>query len=240
MLRDDAAGIAQTLLGFRGDQVANFATMFQFVQNQLEMGPIRPWFLLQEDSLVRTAIGDERIEIPADFIAECDELPLRYRPDDYPTDDEVQLRKDSYELLKKNFAPSTILPGVTQQIPQAYARVGYYFRIFPLPDANYAIRLIYYAKDTVLSSNIENKWLKWSPDILIGKAGKLLATGLRDAGAYGEFAKMEAAGMDRLLRENEEQKVVNTTPQMGGPHWAHAVPGMLPPGVSPDEIDDGH
>jgi hypothetical protein len=101
------------------------------------------------------------------------------------------------------------------------------------------IRLIYYAKDTVLSSNVENKWLKYTPDLLIGRAGRLLATGLRDAGAYGEFAKMETSAQDRLYRENEEQKVVNTTPQMGGPVWAHAASGMLPPGVSPDEIDDG-
>jgi len=239
MLRDDAAGIVQTLLGFRTDQLANIATMMQFVQNQLEMGPIRPWFLLQEDSLVRTTIGDERIEIPADFIAECDELPLRYRPDDYPTEDEVQLRKDAYDLLKRNFKPSAILTG-SKQIPQAYARVGYYFRIFPTPDNNYAIRLIYYARDSVLTSNVENKWLKWSPDILIGRAGKLLATGLRDAGAYGEFVKMEAAGQDRLLRENEEQKHVNTTPQMGGVVWAKAGVGLPPAGVSDAEIDDGH
>jgi hypothetical protein len=238
MLRDDAVAIAQMLMGFRTDQAANIVTMFQFVQTQFEMGPIRPWFLLQEDSLVRTTVGDERIEIPQDFIAECDELPLRYRPDDYPTEDEVQLRKDAYDVLKKNFAPSTILQNA-QQIPQAYARVGNYFRIFPLPDANYMIRLIYYARDTVLSSNVENKWLKYSPDLFVGKAGKLLATGLRDAGAYGEFTKMEATGYDRLMRENEEQKHVNQTYQMGGPVWAQARAGMLPPGVSPAEIDDG-
>ena len=230
MLRDDAISIAQILLGFRSDQNPNFVTMFQFVQNQLEMGPIRPWFLLQEDSLVLTTINEERIEIPQDFIAECDELPLRYRPTTYPTTPEIQLRKDAYDLLKRNFGPNTILPG-TQQVPQAYARVGIYFRIFPLPDQNYPIRLIYYAKDTVLSSNIENKWTKYSPDLLIGRAGRLLATGLRDAGAYGEFSKMETTGMDRLLRENEEQKHVNQTYQMGGPVWSMAQPGLLPPGV---------
>jgi len=203
------------------------------------MGPTRPWFLLQEDSLVNTTISDERIEIPQDFIAECDELPLRYRPSDYPSSDEIQLRKDSYELLKRNFAPSTILPG-TQQVPQAYARVGNYFRIFPLPDQNYQIRLIYYAQDVVLTSNVENKWLKYVPDLLIGAAGKLLATGLRDAGAYGEFSKMEAQCMDRLLRENEEQKVANQTLQMGGVVYAQASAGLLPAGVNPLEIDDGH
>jgi hypothetical protein len=239
MLRDDAVGIVQTMMGFRTDLAPTIVTMFQFVQTMLETGPPKPWFLLSEDSLVQTTIGDERVEVPADFLEEHNELPFRYRPIDYPTEDEVLLRKDDYSILKQNFAPSTISPG-SQQIPQAYAKVGKYFRIFPLPDANYMLRLIYYAKDVVLTTNITNQWLTFVPDLMIGKAGKLVATGARDAGAWASFDEMEKAGMATLVRANTAQDVANTTPQMGGPVRGSGRSGLLPPGISPDEIDTGN
>jgi hypothetical protein len=239
MLRDDAAAIMQTMLGFRTDQAANIVTMLQFAQTLLETGVPKPWFLLSEDSLVQTTAGDERVEVPQDFLAEHDTLPFRFRPASYPTEDETQLRKDDYEILKKNFAPSTITPG-SQQIPQAYAKVGNYFRIFPLPDTNYMLRLIYYAKDQVLTTNIENQWLKVVPDLIMGKAGRFLCTGLRDAGAKTEFERMESDGMASLIRANTEQEVSNTTPQMGGPVRGQGRAGLLPPGISPDEIDTGN
>jgi hypothetical protein len=239
MLRDDASTLIQTLLGFRTDQASNIVTLMQTVQFEAENGPIKPWFLLSEDSIAVTTIGEERLAVPLDFLEEDQELPLRYRPTDWPTEDEIDLWKDSYVLLKRNFAPSTILPG-TQQVPQAYALVGNYFRIFPTPDKEYNIRLIYYARATTLSSNITNGWLSNVPYFLIGKTGKLLAAALSNTIAFQTFDMMEKEGMDSILRENAARQEANKTPQMGGRVWSGARAGMLPPGVNPIEIDDGN
>lgn len=238
MLRDDATALIQMMMGFRTDLAPTIVSTMQFVQTLLERGQPKPWFLLSEDSLVQTTIGDERVEVPQNFLEEHNSLPFRYRPANFPTADEIELRKDEYDLLKRNFAPSTILPGTTQ-IPQAYAKVGNYFRIFPTPDANYMLRLIYYAQDVVLTSNVTNGWLTWVPDLLIGKAGKLVSTGARDAGAWAMFDEMETKGLASLTRMNTAQDVANTTPQMGGPVRGMGQSGMLPPGISPDEIDTG-
>jgi hypothetical protein len=57
----------------------------------------------------------------------------------------------------------------------------YYF--FPTPDEEFSMRRIYYAHDEILNDNVENKWLKHLPYLLIGMAGQRLASATRDAQA---------------------------------------------------------
>lgn len=218
MTRDEAIALMQIQLGFRTDQSANLVTCLQAAQQQLELQPTKPWFLVSTDYTLTTVAETEAVALPTDFLQEIDEQVLRYIPDedddaDDDTSNEVDLVKDSYDVLRANFRDNVFGE------PEAYALVGEYFRIFPTPDDEYTLKFIYYKKDTVLSSNVENGWLKWAPYLLMGKAGQLLsAGGLRDTGATQVFMGWEQQGAIALHAQNVAREMGNRDLQVGGPH----------------------
>lgn len=216
MTRDEAVAIIQQQLGFRSDLSSQIITNLKLAQTSLEKGPTKPWFLVAEDSYIRTTSGEQRLPIPSDFLQETDQAVLRYVPDDL-TDGEVDLKKDDYDTLRKNYLDSTT--GTTQTgPPEAYALLGEYFRLFPTPDDDYLIRQIYFAEDDVLSTNIENGWLKHFPYLLIGKAGGQIASALRDSGALATFNRWENEGRVLLVSQTYDREFTNRDMQMGGAH----------------------
>ncbi len=216
MTRDEAVAIIQEQLGFRSDLSTNIITNLKLAQTTLETGPTKPWFLIEEDSYIRTTAEEQRIPIPSDFLSETDQAVLRYIPDDL-TDGEIPLTKDDYDVLMANY-----LDGLTGTIetgtPEAYCLMGDYFRIFPTPDDDYLIRQIYYAQDTVLSTNVTNGWLTHFPYLLIGKAGGQLAAALRDSAAVGTFQRWEAEGRLLLVSQTYDREFANRDMQIGGSH----------------------
>ncbi len=214
MTRDQAIALMQIQLGFRTDMSSNLVTCLQAAQQQLELQPIKPWFLISEDSYIRTEADEGRLPLPSDFLQETEDAVLYYVPDDAEDEsDHVLLKKDEYDVLRKNFAETVSGP------PEAYCLLGEYFRIFPIPDDDYLLRMIYYQQDTVLDSNVENGWLKWAPYLLMGKAGQLLsAGGLRDSGASAVFQNWEAQGTLALHAQNVAREMGNRDMQIGGSH----------------------
>jgi hypothetical protein len=185
-----------------------------FAQTQLQSLPTLPWFLTSEDSFTTTTIDEERVLLPTDFLLEAEDARLYYRPDDWPEEDEVELKKEDYDQLKRDFL------GVEANVPEAYAILGGYFRIFPLPDAVYTIRMIYMKEDEVLTSNIENGWLKHNPMLLLGTELKLIAQGpIRDQVAAGIADQWIAVGMQVLNAKNAVREMTNREDQIGGRHW---------------------
>jgi hypothetical protein len=61
-------------------------------------------------------------------------------------------------------------------------------------DLDYTFTWSYYAKDAVLSSDVENLWLANQPEWLIGETGMRLAKDLRDPDAYAIFQEMQQKG----------------------------------------------
>lgn len=213
MTRDEGVALIHQQLGFRSDLAAEIVANLQLAQTTLELMPTKPWFLTSEDSFAATVIGEERIPIPLDFIQEVEDAVFKYRPDAYPDEDEIDLVKDDYDQLRLNFREEPDGP------PAAYALVGEYFRIFPKPDAVYQVRLIYYAKDTVLDTNIENKWLKHVPLLLLGSAGEMMTGGIRDTEASKKFKDWIALGSQILNSHSESRLMANrSNMQVGGPH----------------------
>lgn len=216
MLRSAAVSLIQQQLGFRSDLSSEIITNLQHAQVMLEAGPTKPWFLISEDSYIDTVADEPRLALPTDFLEEVDSAVLRYVPDDL-TDGEVDLRKDDYDILRKNYRDTTT--GTTEAgTPEAYALQGSYFWLFPTPDDEYRIRMIYYKRDTTLSTDVENGWLKWVPYLLIGKAGGMIAAALRDPAAVGTFRAWEQEGRLLLSSQNTARDMGNQTMQMGGPH----------------------
>ena len=216
MTRDEAVALMQQQLGFRTDLASTIVTNMKFAQTNLESAPTKPWFLISEDSYADTVSGEQRIAIPTDFLEEIDEATLRYIPDDL-TDGEIDLIKGDYDQLRKDYQDTTTGTTAVGE-PEAYALLDGYFRIFPTPDDVYRLKMIYYKQDTVLSSDIENNWLKWAPKLLMGETGAMIASSLRDAAALGTFQRWTSEGRVLLFGQNEARKHANMNYQMGGPH----------------------
>lgn len=210
MTRDEVSALIKIQLGFRTDQTDNIITALKLVQTNLESEATKPWFLLSELTTVTTTASEERVSLPTDFLLEHEENGLTYSPDD-TTADKVQLVKDDMDILKAYYKRR-------EGEPEAYCMDGNYFRIFPLPDAVYTLEMFYYKQDEVLSTNIENQWLKYAPYLLAGEAGLIIATALRDANAATTFDRWRKEGRSILYRENESRKHANKSYQIGGAH----------------------
>ena len=209
MLRSQAVSDAQEVMGFTTAHSAALIRQLQVAQQELEQDAELPWFLRKEVSSVGTVSGEERVQVPVDFLREVEEDALYYF-DSTADDDEkyTTLVKDELAFLRG------LLPGTGS--PTHYALDGPYFRLFPTPDAVYTLKMIYYAKDALLTANIENDWLKYLPTLLIGRAGQRVAASTRDAGAVVIFKEMASLGLGLLIRGNNARVTAGRTYVMGG------------------------
>lgn len=210
MTRDDAVTRIQHTLGFRTDKITEIINALQDAQVLLERGATLPWFLQTEVSSVVTVANVERVTIPSDFLREWEEDPLWYFVAGTGGDDDAwtELAKEDLAFLRDAY------PGSGE--PIAYALDIKYFRIFPTPDAIYTLKMVYYKTDAVLSTNIENQWLKYFPYLMIGEAGRLFSPGLRDKDAMAQFSRWAAEGRAQMLIENEARIHSSRRYVMGG------------------------
>lgn len=215
MTRDEAVSRVQQELSFRSDKATEIQSLLKDAQVELEREPELPWFLKSEISSANTIINEERVLLPLDFLRELDD------------DEEDGLYVfDSAAAVDEQWAPleKTTLPTIRAVFqsktgkPKAYVLDDEYFRLGPKPDKVYTLKMMYYQTDTVLSSNIENKWLKYAHELLIGIAGRKIAGGpLRDTMALQSFKEMEMRARTRLYTENIARREAARSRQMGGP-----------------------
>lgn len=212
MLRSTAIALMKQILGFRRDADTSYVTSLVAAQEQLEINPVKPWFLLTENATTFMTIGEQRVPLPSDFLEEHEDDALFYMPSD-TSKEEVPLIKRDLDYLKGLYTRTA-----TGE-PETYALVNDYFRVFPTPDDTYELKMIYYARDESLAdTDLENKFLKWVPYLLIGQAGLLMATGLRDKSAREMFAKMASDGLLLMNSQNEARAQANREMQIGGAH----------------------
>lgn len=208
MTRNEAVGWVQFHLGRRTDLSTECQNALKAAQEELERQEFLPWFLRTEITAASTTIDEERIAVPTDFIREYEEGGL-YR---LSTDDEfVPLEKDTLSILRAQFS------GRSSGAPTFYALDNDYFRLFATPDAVYSIKMIYYAHDAVLATNVENHWLKNAPWMMISEAIKILAPGLRDTAAFTFATKKGMEAKIDVIRSGEARDIENRRLQMGGP-----------------------
>lgn len=225
MTRDDAVTLILNRVGQRGgafgaaDAVlgAQVITEMQQQQDELEKSDLgtMPWFLSQEytDASFVTAIGVTTVAHPPRFLRELDEVrvALFYQDTTILDDDQwVPIEKEDYDVLK------TALGGESPGKPQGYCWIGEAFRLFPIPDAVYQLKVLAYIGDTVLTTNIENKWLKYAGRVLIGKTGEAVAgVGIRDDEAKAYFTDMATKGLAGLIRDNVARAEAGRSRQQG-------------------------
>lgn len=243
MLRDSCVALIQQQLGFRTDQASNIVGWMQLAQQDLEGGITKPWFLttgLNPASgvpgiLLTTTPNIQTVAVPTDFLEEVDNIPTFYLPQ-YPVTPQpvIPLVKDDYQVLVKNFSdvqdlpdPSldseVVLQSTVQLVlntgpPQAYALVGGFLWIFPVPDQVYTISFPYVQAGQILTSNIENVWTKNASKWIMGVAGKMAAQALRDQMAMQVFQTWEAEGSRLVEGQNTIRDMAGKDLQVGGPH----------------------
>lgn len=212
MNRDTARARIQFGLGRRTDLADEINDSLQDVQVRLEQEDALPWFLRTEISSTTTTAAEERVGVPSDFLAEWEDDALWYFNDtaSEPEDVWTKLQKSETDLLRAKY------PG--SGTPKAYSLDGTYFRIFPTPDAVYTLKQIYFAADQVLSTNIENKWLKYVPELLIGIVGQEMGVPIGlSAARFERFRQLESEGRTRIRRKNLQLELANRPLLIGGP-----------------------
>lgn len=204
MLRSEAVEVIQQSLLQVGADTAPAILRLQQAQNIIEKSPVLPWFLDATTTLT-TVAGTKTITPPADFAMEIAEQPLYYIPS---SGEPQEVYKDSEEYLKKNL----YTPGP----PQGWIWRGSLIELYPTPDAAYTLELAYSKKDDVLSTDMENLWLRYAPYWLIGAAGYLLAPSWRDAAGANFFVAIGSQEKELILEQTLERRYQNRTIVMGG------------------------
>lgn len=143
------------------------ATEVQLLQEvRLEQNPWLPWFLETEIATASTTALEERITLPSDFLGEIEEQALWL----YDAAQDIvwtPLKKMTYDNMLARY------PGTGR--PKAYAVSADYFHLMPISDVVYSVKMRYMAKDAILDSNIENKWLKYASDVVLAELGVTMA-----------------------------------------------------------------
>jgi len=211
MDRDTAVSVIANRLGRRSDPARlNIATEMIVAQERLEneMEEI-PWFLISEKEETATTANDERVKLPDDFLKEVDDMFL-WLYDATADDPEKELEKGFYDDIvnSERFTGSGA--------PKVYAIVGDYFRLRPIPDSNYTIKMIYAKRGTALTSNIENEWLKHASELLIAETGMIVAENVHNDKAYARFSRDKMAAKTALMKKMVARQMANQELFMGG------------------------
>lgn len=201
MLFEEAVDRLAKRLGQRQDLVDDIRFEMQQAQNiQLERDHMNPWFLLSEDTTAWCDLGDDRMRIPPDFLAEYEESALTLLNEDGSI---VPLRKELLECLIHKFGP-------TQSKPIFYALAGNYFHLYPIPSQQWEIRFKYYATAAELTDGEENVWLKYASDWLIAETGVVMAAQyLINSEMASIFQQQAQIARKRVWQENEARLHAN-------------------------------
>ena len=200
MLRDTAVSLIAARLGNRTDLNDSIIAEMQLVQETLEHGDFLPFFLISEQATTSTTIDEERLVLPGDFLREFEEGAFWY----YTNSDE-----NTYTPLIRREMEEIKGAGLESGAPQYYAMTGAYLRVAPVPDAVYVVKMIYYATDTLLDTNVENNWLKWAAEWIIAETGARVATYIQNDKLVQRFMQDIQTSSDRFKRFAEGRKHSN-------------------------------
>jgi len=214
MLRDIAVARVKTFLGFKKNLDAEIVQAMIEVQQMAEDDPQLPWFLRKSYSAFATVALQKNLSVPTDFIREEPEDVMSLTTTD---GGEHLVVREERSFLRLRLPDVDIDTGLSDPgLPRAYALVDNVFYFYPTPDQIYTINGTYYGNDTVLDTNIENKWLKNLPELLIARSGLMIAAGLRDKEALANLAAMNQMATAKLNNTSTANDMAGMKPVIGG------------------------
>lgn len=214
MTRSQLVAIMLARLGRRNDTLlqVNIETELQNVQETVcEQRPSLPWFLLSEMTDANTTAGEDRIELPGDFLMESDEEEgaLWYYDSTNEDNQWILLTKDSEVFLKATQSGTGA--------PVAYALAGEYLIVKPTPDDTYPMRFKYFKKDELLTGdNSDNQWMKFGRNCLMYETLAVVAREyMKDEASAAGFEARAAENWERLRRAEIARQEAGRDRQMG-------------------------
>jgi hypothetical protein len=212
MTRDEAVAFIKFGLGNRtGTELDNaIVARLQQAQRLLEQGRSLPYFLKVEDAAFAVPQGNADVPFPVGFLRE-----VQHETFHYPTQDGTAwtyLGKVDPETGNKAMGFRTDVVGR----PGSYAIMKTAFRFFPKRDRDYSLTFSYYKRGTALDTNVaDNAWLVNGPDILIGRAGSLIAEVIAHDRAKAAFDAQFLAGWNSAFAEGIMREEENMPTVMG-------------------------
>lgn len=209
MIRDDVVTLLAQRLNNRTDLNEKIVSEMILAQsvNLEQNGKFQPWFLITEYATELAEVGENRIPQPTDFLAEVEENGIQ-----------VQDTAGVWRFLAKGSEDTLTVKwaGAAAGLPRDYAFIGEHFTLFPTPDVNYPIRMRYAASQPSPTTNIENAWLKYAPDLVIAEVGEKVASlHMQNPTLAGEFKVAKAEAWARLKLAHEARIHANRNYTMG-------------------------
>lgn len=213
MTRDEAVARIKVGLGFIAGTVfdADIVTMLQHVQQEAEKEPELPIWLKKQYVGLATAANTRTTNLPSDFIREFDGDQMSVTDTDGNVTEVV---KNDEGYLRLRYPDPDDTSDVT--VPRGYAIANGQFRWYPLPSDVFTLNGTYYFKDDLLTTNIENRWLRELPELLMGRAGYNIAVGKRDKDAMAFFSEMKTVAIAKLHLKTTADENAGSKPIMGG------------------------
>ena len=212
MLRDAAIADIQKGLGFRTDQFDNCVAALQSAQRLLERGRTLPYFLQEEDVVVPILTGEASFALPERFLREVDDVGLHTLDDE---DRVLYLEKMDHQVAVLRFQHVDADPGR----PIAYSLLKATVALWPTTDRDRTLIWTYYRGGESLATNIENAWLDeeyGAPEVLIARAGMIVAEDLFNTEAYGKFQRRFLEAYAGMLGDTIQRQEANKPLYMGG------------------------
>jgi hypothetical protein len=199
-------------LGFRPDGhslESKIILRLQEAQRDLEAGKTLPRFLIREDQHITLLAGEHSAALPEDFIREDDNNRLHFfltKPrldeDGDPVLDEngdpiIDVISDIARYLKPKRYNDAVTANLREQGPvgpSIYVIRSTTIDFITRADTEYELIWNYYASGQLLDTDIENEWLRSSPEWLIGEAGYRIAKDLRDPEGVALFDGLRTQG----------------------------------------------
>lgn len=187
--------------GNRSNQATILQAELEDALINLENSVFHPWFLLSGRETNTTTAQEERVKLPANYIAEYEEGALWIVIDGQ----KIPLTKVLLEEIQE-------CEEVSDQ-PYCYAITGDFIRLYPTPDAVYTLEMLYYKKSGALADG--NVWLKYAPHYLMYQALETFAETTRDKKLLAIANKKKVERYNDLLARHTEVQMTNRDLEKG-------------------------
>ncbi len=154
-----------------------------------DQGAFYPWFLYKE--AVSAAFVTETMPLPSDFIEEYDEGHGTALSWSDGISGFSPILKDSLDVIKSRYSES----GSASPVKYAIAGTNLYLRPY---GATGNLHISYYAKEPVLSTNIENAWLTNGLDVMRAELGAACGELVSNQAFRTEMQRQSKVARDRM------------------------------------------
>lgn len=216
MTRDEAIAIIKFNLGNRTGTELDDAIVSRLKQAQrlLEQGRSLPYFLKYEDQIFVIPGEEFTTTLPEGFLREAPDETF-HRFEQPAGSGLVYLKKLDMDVGFKIFY-SNAIDLAAQGPPVAYSLRKDTVRFYPVADIEYSLEYTYYKSGGTLDSNVsDNAWLVNAPDVLIGRAGSLIAEVIAHDRAKALFDQMFLAAWNNAFAEGILREEENMPLRMG-------------------------